>query len=118
MLGRVQAVITSRFARRLTTQPLQGKICVYTHINLMATKRLTVELLQEQYEFVRQQAMASGTTIVGIIRSLIDTRRLTLPREARNRYRLDPFCRRRGSFAGPADLAERHDQYLYGQTPG
>lgn len=81
----------------------------------MATKRLTIELPVEQYEFLRRQADTTGTTIAGLIRSLIQDLRVRPPEEARKNYKADPFYTRRGSFDGPADLAEHHDRYLYGQ---
>jgi len=79
----------------------------------MATKRLTIELSIDQYEVLRRQASAKGTTISGIIRRLIDDIRLRLPEEARKNYQTDSLYKRRGSFEGPHDLAENHDRYLY-----
>lgn len=81
----------------------------------MATKRLTIELPVEQYEFLRKEARTGGTTISGLVRRLIEECRLRLPEEARKNYQTDPLFKRRGSFEGPADLAERHDRYLYGR---
>lgn len=81
----------------------------------MGTKRLTIELSVDQYELLRKQANITGTTVSGFIRKLIDDLRLNLPKEARKRYQTDPFYRRRGSFDGPEDLSENHDQYLYGR---
>lgn len=83
----------------------------------MATKRLTIELPIDQYEFLRKEATSLGTTIAGLIRSLIEDCRHRLPEEARTAYQTDPLYNRRGSFDGPADLAEHHDRYLYGQVP-
>jgi hypothetical protein len=78
----------------------------------MPTKRLTLELSTDQYDFLRREAGASGTTIVGLIRKLIE--------ESRNRILQgvvrdgsDPLYGRKGSFNGPADLAEDHDRHLY-----
>jgi hypothetical protein len=82
----------------------------------MATKRLTLELPQDQYEFIRHQATVSGTTVSAMIRSLIERCRLNVPANARRAYRSDPFAQRRGSFEGPPDLASHHDEYLYGQA--
>ncbi len=79
----------------------------------MATKRLTIELSIDQYELLRKQADATGTTITGFIRRLIDDIRLRLPEEARRNYQTDPLYKRRGSFEGPTDLSEKHDHYLY-----
>jgi hypothetical protein len=83
----------------------------------VATKRLTIELPLEQYEVVRKQAQATGTTVSGYIRRLINEVRFRLPREARRNYRDDSLHKRRGSFEGPSNLAETHDKYLYGKTP-
>ena len=79
----------------------------------MATKRLTIELSADQYELLRKQANATGTTVSGFIRRLIDEVRVRLPEEARKNYQTDPLYKRRGSFDGPSDLAEKHDHYLY-----
>jgi hypothetical protein len=83
----------------------------------MAKKRLNIELSIEQYEALRKQANASGTTVSGVIRQLIDGSRERLPMEAVKSYRSDPLYRRRGSFDGPRYLAEKHDQDLYGRPP-
>ncbi len=80
----------------------------------MAVKRLTIELPQEQYDFLRKQAIAEKTTTVGFIRSPIPECRTRIPEKTSRRYRADPFYRRRGSFDGPSDLAEHHDRALYG----
>jgi hypothetical protein len=81
----------------------------------MAKKRLNIELSIEQYEALRKQASANGTTVSGVIRQLIEESRNHLPKEAAKNYRFDPLYRRRGSFVGPRYLAEKHDQYLYGR---
>lgn len=83
----------------------------------MATKRFTIELPIDQYEFLRKQATTAGTTIAGLIRQLIEDFKLRLPKQARKNYQTDPLYKRRGSFEGPADLAQHHDHYLYGQLP-
>lgn len=81
----------------------------------MATKRLTLELSIDQYEFVRKEAAAEGLTISGLIRALIDERRAS-PAQVREGYRDDPFYKRGGSFKGPKDLSAKHDKYLYGEA--
>ncbi len=79
----------------------------------MATKRLTLKVPFDQYEFLRQEAAQRGTTISGLIRQLIEECRIH-PREGiSERYPEDPFFQRCGSFDGPSDLAEHHDHYLY-----
>lgn len=82
----------------------------------MSNKRLTIELPVNQYEFLRKQASTTGTTIAGLIRKLINDCQLRIPEEARKNYQSDSLYKRRGSFDGPADLAEHHDHYLYGDT--
>ena len=82
----------------------------------MATKRLTIELPADQYELVRKQANAAGTTVTGFIRKLIVEFRLRIPEETRKNYKKDPFYAMRGLFEGPKDLAENHDHYLYGRS--
>jgi len=90
---------------------------MYVHTEESITmKRLTLELPTEQYDFLRREAEASRTTVSGLIRRLIDERRDFLLREAVLRE-TDPLYDRRGSFDGPADLAENHDAYLYGRDP-
>ncbi len=81
----------------------------------MATRRLTLELSTDQYEFVRKEAVAEGLTVSGFIRALIDQRRAA-PAGVRADYRDDPFYKRRGSFKGPKDLSVKHDKYLYGEA--
>jgi hypothetical protein len=82
----------------------------------MTTKRLTLELAIDQYEFVKKEADAENVTVTAFIRALIDERRAS-PARLRESYRDDAFYRRRGSFKGPRDLAARHDRYLYGDAP-
>ena len=81
----------------------------------MASKRLTLELSVDQYEFVQKEAAAGGLTVSGFIRALIDERRAS-PAPLRERHRDDPFYKRRGSFKGPKDLSVKHDKYLYGEA--
>jgi len=83
----------------------------------MPNKRLTLELLLDQYEFVRKEAATEGLTTSAFIRPLIDQRRASPPR-LRENYRGDPFYKRRGSFKGPKDLSVNHNRYLYGDAEG
>jgi hypothetical protein len=78
----------------------------------MAMKRLTLELSIDQYDFLCKEARVMGTTIAGLIRKLIEESRRRLLQEAL-RNEADPLSGRKGSFDGPADLAENHDHYLY-----
>jgi hypothetical protein len=80
----------------------------------MATKRFTLELSVDQYDFLRKEALAMQTTVVGFIRQLIENHRNRPLRKTRH-YESDPLGGRQGSFDGPADLAENHDRYLYGK---
>ena len=82
----------------------------------MAKKRLNIELEIEQYELLRKRASAGGTTVSGVIRELIDDIRNSLAKEAVKDYRSDSWYKRRGSFDGPSNLAEKHDQHLYGKS--
>ena len=80
----------------------------------MAVKRLNIEIPWEQYDILRREAAIRGTSISSILRRLIeDLERPKRKRGARARV-ADPFLSRKGSFDGPADLAEKHDAYLYG----
>jgi len=81
----------------------------------MSGKRLTIELPVDQYEFLKKEALTTDTTVVNIIRSLIDDARRQLHKDARKSYAADPFAQRQGSFKGPANLATDHDTYLYGK---
>ena len=81
----------------------------------MASKRFTLELSIDQYEFVQKEAAAEGLTVSGFIRRLIDERRAP-PALLREVYREDPFYKRRASFKGPKDLSAKHDKYLYGEA--
>ena len=81
----------------------------------MTSKRLTLELPVDQYEFVRKEAAIEGLTVSAFIRALIEQRRASPPR-LRENFRDDPFYKRRGSFKGPKDLSVKHDRYLYGDA--
>ena len=81
----------------------------------MATKRFTLELSVEQYEFLRKEARSMGSSVAGLIRRLIEDRRNSMVKEA-VQHETDPLYAREGSFDGPADLAEDHDAYLYGRN--
>lgn len=81
----------------------------------MASKRLTLELSVDQYEFVRKEAAVAGLTVSGFIRTLIAERRAS-PARLRESHGDDPFYKRRGSFKGPRDLSAKHDRYLYGEA--
>jgi hypothetical protein len=79
----------------------------------MATKRLTLEVPFDQYEFLRHEAAQRETTISGLIRQLIEECRVRPTEAIGKRNPKDPFFQRCGSFDGPSDLAEHHDRYLY-----
>jgi len=78
-------------------------------------KRLNVEIPWDQYEFLRREATVRGTTISGVLRSLIAD--LGQPAKSRGRRGRgeDPLYRMAGSFDGPVNLAEKHDAFLYGK---
>ncbi len=96
----------------LTAETVDPMVRMYIRVISMAMKRLTLELPTDQYDFLRKEATAMGTTVAGLIRKLIDERRHRLFREALHQE-ADPLYTRQGSFDGPADLAESHDRYLY-----
>jgi len=83
----------------------------------MPMRRLDIELSWDEYELLRREAEARGTTLTALIHEFIASQPARLLETARNAYRDDPLLRRQGSFDGPPDLAERHDQYLYGSAP-
>jgi len=80
----------------------------------MPMRRLDIELSWDEYELLRREAEARGTTIPALIHELIVSQRDRSLERARNAHRDDPLLQRQGSFDGPPDLAERHDQHLYG----
>jgi hypothetical protein len=79
----------------------------------MGTKRLTIELSTRQYEILQREAKTAGTTISGCLRRMIEDLRSGPKTQPFQNYQEDPLYKRRGSFAGPEDLAEHHDRYLY-----
>ena len=81
----------------------------------MPAKRLNIELPIEQYEFLCQEAEEKKTTISRLLRDLIAQRKKSITIAAKTNYAKDPFFERKGSFDGPADLAAKHDSYLYGR---
>jgi len=83
----------------------------------MPMRRLDIELSWDEYELLQREAEARGTTVPALIHELIVSQRARLLERARNAHRDDPLLQRQGSFDGPPDLAERHDQYLYGSAP-
>jgi len=93
-------------------------ICMYIETLgvLRCLKRLNIELPLDQYEFLRKEATARGIAISRLIRELIAKHRQSLTEELKKTYKNDPWFRRRGSFDGPDDLAEKHDLYLYGKN--
>ena len=95
----------------LTLSYLCDRMCTYER---MITKRLSIELKIKQYEFLKKEAVLSGTTVSDIIRGLIQERFQVKRKEALKNYQEDPYYRREGSFNGPEDLSDNHDQYLYG----
>ena len=64
----------------------------------MPTKRLTIELSTDQYELIYKQAKATGTSVTGMIRKLIDEFHFRVPRGARKGYQTDSIYQRRGAF--------------------
>lgn len=86
-------------------------LCVRTYIHRRKAlmKRLNVELGDEDYRYLKERARREGRTLVAILREAVDRMRRADRPEARS----DPMYEV-GSFEGPADLAERHDGYLYG----
>lgn len=71
----------------------------------------------EHYELLRTEALAMGSSLVGVIRRLLEERRMRLRPEPRRDYKKDPLYARRGSFVGPPTLAEYHERHLYGRGP-
>jgi hypothetical protein len=81
----------------------------------MAVKRLNIEIPWEQYEVLRREAAVRGTTLSGVLRDLIAGLKEGPAGRRGRASRTDPFLSRKGSFEGPPDLAEKHDEYLYGK---
>lgn len=73
-------------------------------------KRLNVELEDGDYRYLKEKAAREGKTLISLIREAIGRMRRSELVEARD----DPMYAV-GSFDGPSDLAEKHDDYLYGR---
>lgn len=71
-------------------------------------KRMNVEFADDDYRYLRERAVAEGRTVISVIREAVARMR----RESFD-AKSDPMWAV-GSFDGPSDLAERHDDYLYG----
>lgn len=71
-------------------------------------KRLNVELDERDYGYLKDRAAREGKTLIAVIREAIAGLRQADLGDARN----DPMYEV-GSFEGPSDLADRHDDYLY-----
>ena len=76
---------------------------MYVHM-----KRLTVELDEGDYAYLRERAAKEGRSVVSLLREAVER----LRREGFDAT-TDPMYPV-GSFDGPADLSEKHDRYLYG----
>lgn len=86
-------------------QPCDWADSMYVHM-----KRLTIELDEDAYAYLRDRARREGRSVVSLLREAVARlRRAEVPDP-----RADPMYRV-GSFEGPPDLAERHDDYLYGR---
>lgn len=81
----------------------------------MSVKRLTIELPVDQYDYLQKKAKANRKTIVGIIRQLIEGERKQFSLKHSTSLQTDPLYMRTGSFDGPRDLSDEHDNYLYGK---
>lgn len=79
----------------------------------MAVKRLNIEVPWEQYEILRREAAMRGTTVSRVIRDLIAGLAQPARRRSARKPQDDPLYTMGGTFDGPADLAEKHDAYLY-----
>lgn len=77
-------------------------------------KRLNIEIPWEQYEILRREAALRSSTVSAVIRDLIDGLKQPGRKRRKRPSRDDPFYTMKGTFAGPSDLAEKHDAYLYG----
>jgi len=77
---------------------------MYVHM-----KRLTVEIDEAAYAYLRERASREGRTVVSLLREAVDRLRSSDALDPRS----DPMYAV-GSFEGPADLSEKHDEYLYG----
>ncbi|MGH2728748.1 MAG: hypothetical protein ACRDKS_17390, partial [Actinomycetota bacterium] len=72
-------------------------------------KRLTFELDERDYAYLRIRAEGEDRTVVSLLKEAIDTLRRSSVVDAS----ADPMYRV-GSFEGPAGLSELHDEYLLG----
>ena len=77
---------------------------MYVHM-----KRLTIELDEGDYSYLRERAEREGRSVVSVLREAVVRLRQAEVADPRD----DPMYAV-GSFDGPRDLARRHDDYLYG----
>jgi hypothetical protein len=74
-------------------------------------KRLNVELEDGDYRYLKARAEREGRSVVSLIREAVVRLRGSDALDPRS----DPMYPV-GSFDGPDDLSERHDDYLYGPS--
>lgn len=83
---------------------------------MVVGERITVDLGPEVIERVRELASRSGRDLGEEIGALVAE--AVRQMEERERRAWDAFDRiADGLFDGPGDLADRHDDYLYGPKP-
>ena len=78
---------------------------MYIHM----AKRLTIELDEADAAYLRERARRDGTSLVAVLREAIRSLRRADVADPRS----DPMYKT-GTFEGPSNLAERHDDYIYG----
>jgi hypothetical protein len=72
-------------------------------------KRMTIELDEADFGYLRDRASREGRTVVSLLREAVQRLRGADGADPRS----DPMFTV-GSFDGPKDMAERHDDYIYG----
>ncbi len=74
--------------------------------------RTQLYLEDSQYQYLKELARKEKKSIANIIREWIEEKRRA---RTATRYLKDPFFKARGLFSsGVPDMAERFDDYLYG----
>ncbi len=78
-------------------------------------KRAQIYLDEQEYEAVRVEAFKRRTSMSAIFRHLVQVNMVGSPQQKRDAGGLDPII---GMVRDPRpDVAEHHDDYLWGQGP-
>lgn len=74
--------------------------------------RTQVLLEEGQYRWLKALAARTGKSLGRILREILEERK----KASKSKRKEDPFFRLVGSIRDKPDVAERHDDYLYGEA--